>query len=228
MSTIKDIIKASPFLVKALSFLYTTCGFNYIRIKGKQNVVKTFIPCLFLSRSKVIIVGKGNRIIFRQGRLSYLRNLKISIIGDNNIIDIGAGVSCNGLSICVEDNNNRIILGDSFRCGANTELAVIEGTSIEFGDDCMLSANITIRTGDSHSIVDLDGNRINQSRSVVIGEHTWIGNTVHIFKGAEIGAHSIIAGGGIVTGKKFPSNSIIGGNPARVIKEGVNWLEERI
>lgn len=228
MSTIKDIIKSNPFLVKTLSFLYTTLGLNHIRVKGEHNVVKTFTPGLFLSRSKVTIVGKSNRLIFHQGGLSYLRNLKISIIGDNNIIEVGSGASCNGLSICIEDNNNRIELGNSFRCGINTELAAIEGTSIVFGEDCMLSANITVRTGDSHSIIDLDGKRINQSKSVIIGEHTWIGNTVHVFKGAEIGHHCIVAGGGIVTGKIFPPHSIIGGNPAKVIKEGVDWLPERI
>lgn len=154
--------------------------------------------------------------------------MSISIYGDNNLVEIGTDASCDGLTICIENNNNQVLLGDRFRCGTNTELAAIEGTSIVFGKDCMLSANISIRTGDSHSVVDLGGKRINQSKSITIGEHTWIGNTVHIFKGTEIGHNSIVAGGSIVTGKTFPPHSIIGGNPAKVIKENVDWLEERI
>jgi len=37
-------------------------------------------------------------------------------------------------------------------------------------------------------------------------------------KGAKIGDNSIIAAGSVVTGKTFPANVIIGGNPAKVIK----------
>jgi len=37
-------------------------------------------------------------------------------------------------------------------------------------------------------------------------------------KGAKIGDNSIIAAGSVVTGKTFPANAIIGGNPAKVIK----------
>ena len=38
-------------------------------------------------------------------------------------------------------------------------------------------------------------------------------------KGATIGDNSIIAAGSVVLGKEYPSNVIIGGNPARIIKE---------
>jgi len=37
-------------------------------------------------------------------------------------------------------------------------------------------------------------------------------------KGAKIGDNSIIAAGSVVTGNTFPTNVIIGGNPAKVIK----------
>lgn len=128
----------------------------------------------------------------------------------------------------MEDDNNRVVLGRQFTVGPNTELAVIEGTTIEFGDDCMLSANITLRTGDSHSITDLQGNRTNPSKSIKIGNHVWIGNTVLIFKGTQVADNSIVAGGTVGGGKIYPSHSIIGGNPAKVVKEGVNWDRRRL
>ena len=93
----------------------------------------------------------------------------------------------------------------------------------------MLSANITIRTGDSHSVLNASSReRINKSQSVLIGNHVWIGNTVLIFKGTQISDNSIVAGGSVVTGKSFPKNCIVGGNPAKVIKEGADWCSERI
>ena len=43
-------------------------------------------------------------------------------------------------------------------------------------------------------------------------------------KGAKIGDNPIIAAGSVVLGKEYPSNVIIGGNPARIIKE----IEKRV
>ena len=121
-----------------------------------------------------------------------------------------------------------MLSGDRFRCGANTELAAIEGTAISFGEDCMLSANIAVRTGDSHSVLDMEGRRVNLSKSISIGNHIWIGNTVIFFKGTKIGHNSVVTCGAVVTGKDFPPHCIIGGNPAKVIKDGIDWREERI
>ena len=225
---IKSAIRSNNFLAALASYTYRLFGFNVIRLHGSNNHVGLNVIGLFVSRSSIKIHGNNNLIIFKSGAVSYINGLRISIIGDNNIIEIGPGASCCGLSICLEDNNNRVLLGDKFRCGMNTELAAIEGTSIEFGDDCMLSANIAVRTGDSHSIVNMKGERLNHSKSISIGHHTWIGNSVLVFKGAQIGDHSVVAGGSVVTGKIFPSNSIIGGNPAAILKEDIDWLEERI
>lgn len=230
LHSIKCAIKSSPFLIAKTSSLYRIGGriFNKIKLKGKNNIIETNVPGLFLSHFNLSIRGNNNCIRFKPGGISHIRGLRISITGDNNTIEIGANTSCSDFSICVEDNCNEVLLGDGFRCGANTELAAIEGTSISFGEDCMLSANITVRTGDSHSIVDMEGRRINHSKSLSIGNHVWIGNTVMIFKGAQIGHNSVVAGGSVVTGKEFPPYCIIGGNPAKVIKEGIDWREERI
>lgn len=54
-------------------------------------------------------------------------------------------------------------------------------------------------------------------KSVVIGENCWIGARVFICPGVLIGDGCIIAGGSVVT-KSFPSLSVIGGNPAKLIK----------
>lgn len=138
-------------------------------------------------------------------------------------------MSTQNLAFSIEDDNNRIELGDNFQGGSFSELAAIEGTEIIFGKDCLLSAHITVRTGDSHSILDeTTKKRVNVSKSVKFGDHVWIGNTVLIFKGTNVASNSIIAGGSVVTGKSFPMNCIIGGNPAKVIKENVNWKVERI
>jgi acetyltransferase-like isoleucine patch superfamily enzyme len=61
-------------------------------------------------------------------------------------------------------------------------------------------------------------NSIGKVDEVFIGKNVWIGSKVIILKGSKIGDNSIIAAGSVVTGKTFPANAIIGGNPAKVIK----------
>ena len=54
-------------------------------------------------------------------------------------------------------------------------------------------------------------------KGIKIGPNCWIGAKVTIVDGVEIGAGSIIAAGAIVN-KSFPAGSILGGVPAKLIK----------
>ena len=55
-------------------------------------------------------------------------------------------------------------------------------------------------------------------KGVVIGDGTWIGANAVILDGVEIGPHCIVAAGAVVT-KSFPEYQVIGGNPARAIRD---------
>ncbi len=227
----KSYIKTHSWAYNLLAKIYRFLGRNKVIVRGRWNQYSLNVPGLFLAHARIVIHGNNNKLIFlpnKLGEVTHFTKLNITIHGNNNIITIGSCSSGSGFSICMEDDNNRVVLGRQFTVGPNTELAVIEGTTIEFGDDCMLSANITLRTGDSHSITDLQGNRTNPSKSIKIGNHVWIGNTVLIFKGTQVADNSIVAGGTVGGGKIYPSHSIIGGNPAKVVKEGVNWDRRRL
>lgn len=105
-------------------------------------------------------------------------------------------------------------------------IACIEGRTVNVGERCLFSNDIVLRTGDSHSVLSLDGMRINPAADVYLGNHVWVGQRVIILKGSHIGDESILGTGAVVTGKKFKNNVIIAGNPARVIKENVTWHHE--
>lgn len=84
--------------------------------------------------------------------------------------------------------------------------------------------NLTIITGDHHYCVGKfvdeisDDDKIPENDSdVVIEEDVWCGANVIILKGVTIGRGSIVAAGAVVT-KSCPPYSIIGGVPAKVIK----------
>lgn len=160
------------------------------------------------------------------GGNSYSRfhDCNFTIIGSNNKIEIGCNSTLLNVSFTMHMNDNEIKVGKNFDCHSSTELAALEGTRILIGNDSLFSSNIKFRTGDSHCVLDAtSGLRTNKSKDIILGDHVWVGNSVIILKGTIIEDNSIIAIGSVVTGKQFPANSIIGGNPAKVIKSNVDW-----
>ena len=52
---------------------------------------------------------------------------------------------------------------------------------------------------------------------IIVEDECWIGANAVITAGVRIGKHSIVAGGSVVT-KDVPAYSVVGGNPAKVLK----------
>ncbi|MBW4566496.1 MAG: hypothetical protein KME31_00335 [Tolypothrix carrinoi HA7290-LM1] len=89
-------------------------------------------------------------------------------------------------------------------------------------------ANLTdIRTTDSHSILNAEGDRINPDESIEIGDRVWLTREVMVLKGAEIGSDVVIGARSIVT-KKIPPNTLAIGIPAKVVRTNITWLVESI
>ncbi len=57
----------------------------------------------------------------------------------------------------------------------------------------------------------------------VIGTHCFIGCGSIVMPNVTIGDHVIVAAGSVVT-KDVPSNTIVAGNPAKIIKEGIDTI----
>ena len=80
-----------------------------------------------------------------------------------------------------------------------------------------------IWTSDFHSVIDNQTKiRINPPKDVVLGDHVWLGAQALILKGSTIGDDSVVAARSVVT-KSYPSNSLIGGNPSRLLKSSISW-----
>lgn len=183
-------------------------------------------------------------------RSSALRNCTIFISGDGNRVEFGPFCALNGVELYIKGSGNRIVIGASVRIKQNTQLWIEDsgntleigaGSSIEsahlavtglskklvIGGDCMLSTDVVIRTGDSHSITDLKGRKINEEKDVYIGNHVWIGASANLLKGSLVSDNSVVGTGAIVS-SAFPEKGvIIAGVPAKVIKSDINWRRER-
>lgn len=90
---------------------------------------------------------------------------------------------------------------------------------ITIGEGCAISHDFTIMDSDAH---ELNGSR--NTNPIHIGNHVWIGTRVTILNGVTVGDRAVIAAGTLVT-KDVPAGALVGGVPAKVLKENVEWKE---
>lgn len=109
-----------------------------------------------------------------------------------------------------------IMIGNRTRIGlGNTVIG-----PVTIGDHTNIAQNVTL-SGLNHIFHDVSKTIAEQGVStspIHIGNDVWIGANAVILAGVEIGEHSVIAAGSIVT-RSIPSYSICAGNPAKIIKQ---------
>ena len=206
-----------------IHFKYLT-GFNFIKTKYKQ--IKNKLEIFGKLRKNRIKISGNNNILY-VGKNTLLRDSNIFIKGNNNILYIGDNCVVNNTSIILDNEGSEIRIGNKTSI-AKAQIVSLEPYKIEIGEDCMLSYDIEIRNTDSQKIYDKNTNqRINEGKSINIGNHVWLGMRALILKGVNIGNNSIVAGGSIVT-KDVKANTIVSGSPARQIKENIYWTREEV
>jgi len=221
---IKQLIAEHPRLFRIFCWSINHFPFrNHVHIrKGNSLLCNESI----LTHCRISVEGIGNRVYI--GHATRLRNTSIVVYGCNSTVWIDDWCNVVDGDIYIENSNSKIVIGRHTNICGKTHLACIEGRDIYIGEDCLFSSDVTIRVGDSHSILDESGKRINPSHHVEIGNHVWICNKTIVLKGAKIPSHSIIASGAVVSGRFEEKGVILGGVPARVIKKGIDWCQERI
>ena len=223
MHNIKLLIRNNNRIMVACSLIYRILGRNHIKCSN-SNVIN--IKGVFIKKSHIIVKGHNNLVKIGEG--CRINNLKVHIWGDNNQIDIGNDCVADNLDIWIEDNENRVVVGEHTWFNGRCNLACIEGRKIEIGDRCLLSSEITFRTGDSHSIINNEGERINPAKDISIGKHVWICNQAYLLKGTKVGNDCVIGARSLLSGKEYGDGTLIAGNPGKVIKSHIGWDSQRI
>lgn len=115
-----------------------------------------------------------------------------------------------------------IEIGSGSGIGRKSYIAGIGGGGeLIIGDNVMIAPETVILTL-AHKFKDLKSIRgAYEPKSVMIGDHSWIGIRSIILPGVNIGEYSIIGAGGVVT-KDIPPYVVAGGVPAKIIKRREN------
>lgn len=121
----------------------------------------------------------------------------------------------------------RLVVGGKLEIGKgviiNGVTKIVAQKHVSIDEDSMISWGCRIIDTDFHKILDADGNRVNCDKEIRIGEKCWIGADSLILKGVELPSGTVIAAGSVVTRPVRGERPLCGGNPAKVIKEGMRW-----
>ena len=199
---------------------------NVFRIKKVGDNNRIIAPCALLKKVKIRIKGSHNTVVI--GEFARLEGASIYINGSFNHVTVGDWSYLGGTDLFIEDDGGSIVIGSRTKFLGKTHLAVIEGTSITIGQDCLFSSDIQLRTGDSHSMLDMEGRRVNASEDIVIGDHVWVGTKAFLNKGAKVAPNSIVGACALVTKAFEEPHCALAGVPAKVVKTGVDWSIRRI
>jgi len=121
--------------------------------------------------------------------------------------------------IVTRTKDAKIIIGDNVGISGAT---IYARESIEIGDNTLIGGNVKILDNDFHPLeIEARNNDIKEkilAKPIKIGKNCFIGCNSIILKGTELADGCIVGAGAVVSGK-FEANSVITGNPAKVIKK---------
>ncbi|MDF2635458.1 MAG: acetyltransferase [Pelosinus sp.] len=164
------------------------------------------------------IIINGQLVIEKRGALGAIGRPIIEVYQDAELI-INNKVIIGPNTHIIVGRGGRLVFGEkdesetSFSYGCK----IVANNHVQVGSDCLFSWDILMMDSSMHSF-----NGETAGLPIIIGKHVWVTAKSIILKGVEIGEGSVIATGAVVT-KSVPPRTLVGGNPAKVLRTDITW-----
>ncbi len=218
------------------------------KIKGSEytidpNINRIQLFAISLRRLSMILRGVYYKIIKTKSRGLLFIGKKVKLYHGNKVI-FGKNSTLNDYCYINALVKKNIIIGDNFSLGRNSIIesygvlsnlgeGLIIGNNVGISPNAFISIRGEVHIGDdtiigpffsthpeNHIFDDINIPIRKQGvsrKGISIGYDCWIGSKVTILDGVTIGNHSIVAAGSVVT-NDVPDYVIVGGIPAKIIK----------
>ena len=212
----------------------TTCALVSLFLEKSIWLFRGWRSLLRLRKPKMLLLGKGVKFT-HLGNISWGKWVKLedrvhlSALGKGklslgNHVGIGA-YSRVIISTSFSNVGSHITIGNNVGIGEFAYLG--GGGGLDIGDDCIIGQYFSCHPenhefGDTTQLIREQGV---SRQGISIGPNCWIGSKVTILDGVNIGEGCVIAAGAVVT-QDMPANTVVGGVPARALKQRTTLQKE--
>ena len=232
-SQVKDFLRFFKSLFKMYRF---SCHawMNFLKINCRKNTVSSFRQrcVIYTMPSTVFDIHPTAKIllkspfIYGNNPVKGLRMPTCLRMTENATLEIHGGPLTrygNGAYNLRYGAYIEIINGGKLTIGqgaANVGLTIMCAKEVTIGNGVRIGRNVSIRDWNGPHVIINDHYR--NHAPVHIGDHVWLCTGCTIMPGVTVGEGAVVAANSTVT-KDVPPHSLVGGSPAKVIKENVEW-----
>lgn len=168
----------------------------------------------FLVGWKKSYLGRGSRVI----------GTRLITVGEKS--SVGRYAWIEAIDVCAGQSDSLLIkLGTGFHASERLHISAIN--RVEIGDDCLFGSGVYISDHNhgsykgeeqSHPGEPPVARKLVSHGHVIIGSRVWIGDNVTIVGPSKIGDGVVVGANSVVT-RDLPDNVIVGGIPAKILKQ---------
>ena len=134
------------------------------------------------------------------------------------------------LARLVKHLGQEVLIESPFYCsyGSNTYLGnyvyvnfqcvIVDNNEVNIGNHVMIGPAVQIYTAAHHLQAEPRNRGLEVAKPIVIEENVWIGGGAILLPGVRIGRNAVVGAGSVVA-RDVPADTVVAGNPARVIRE---------
>lgn len=161
------------------------------------------------------------------------KSLKVVVWGEGNFVEIDSdAIFAGSIRIGTRDcpaHGCKVVIGRGTTAEGCDILLMDNESEVVIAEDSLISSGVRIWCSDTHSIVSSEtGKAINIGRFIRIGRQCWLGMDAVILKNTELPDGTVVGMRAVVSHPPaLTPGCVLAGNPACVVKTGVQWNRRR-